>query len=600
MEIITLSLKIIFILFFVGYGFTSIFLPDKFRKDSLIIIPWLGIVFTILFGVALSFARFPLSQGKSLILLTGLILIIYSVIKKRLILTFSKSTLVLGLFTFILLIFNLFPLISKMGFPTTISLGNLDPLSYANVGDFLIKNSLLDGNKIIHFEPHLWAVGDLLYYSFRWGSPLFLGFISSLLNVKSYEVYYILMSILFSLTFPLVYLLSTQFYSKKSYLLMIIIFMTYGMNSILLYMLYNVFLAQFLFSGVYILILILLLGYFNEKNKEDFSFNSYDLLIGFCISSITSIYPEGLVFVLIPLAIYLAFKLLTNERLTTLISLSKILLIIILINPITLGTALSWNYKIFFLTTRTDFIGWERVRYATPFEMTGFYNLFYYKNLPLIFDVFISIPVIILFSIGFYKIKNKLLLFSFLLFFLILYFFYRFIYPNYYAHLKTVSLMVFIFSGIFSVGVLQSLKIINNKIVLLILIIFMSFLSIRSAHRTMSQLYYHQRSVDKKLISLEELNNNKKIKEVFFTSDVFLGDYDLWKRLWQEYLLNNKKIITKTNFTSETEDSIKKTKLVLSEKGFTEFGNKKIIYKKIIWENQYYQLGEIEPLEIKM
>ena len=122
------------------------------------------------------------------------------------------------------------------------------------------------------------------------------------------------------------------------------------------------------------------------------------------------------------------------------------------------------------------------------------------------------------------------------------------------------------------------------------------FLSLRSAHRTMSQLYYHQQSVSNKLVSLEELNSNPTINEPFLTSDVFLGEYDLWSRLWQEYFLGNKDIVSRSNFV-DVKDAVN-IRLVLSDKSRQTFDHKTIKYKKIAWENQYYQLGEIEPMKI--
>lgn len=123
-----------------------------------------------------------------------------------------------------------------------------------------------------------------------------------------------------------------------------------------------------------------------------------------------------------------------------------------------------------------------------------------------------------------------------------------------------------------------------------------AFFSLRSAYRTVYQLYYHPRIVDKKLISLNQLNKDNKIKDAFYTSDIFLGDYDLWKRLWQEYLLSDKQIVTQTNYLDEK--NLDSVKLVLSEKEIQEYDHKKIIYKNIIWSNEYYQLGEIEPMKV--
>lgn len=596
-EIFIFIIKILFILYFCGYGLTALFLPERLRKDSFFIIPWLGIIFSVLLGVLLTMLKIPLNTGKYLILAAASVLLLYSFVKKKIITEFSKKTIIISLLTLVILLFNLFPLLAKPGFPTTISLGNLDPISYTNVGEYLINNSYAEGSKPVLLHPHLTAVGDLLFYSYRWGSPMLLGLISSLLNIRSYAIYYILITLFFSLTFPLVFLLAKSFYSKKENTLLILIFLTYGMNSILLYMLYNVFFAQFLFSGIFILSLYFFNNYLQDRKLHSKKFNHYDLLISICLSATTTVYPEGIIFVGVPLVIFFIFKFFTKERINVLLIFFKIGVLTILINPITLGTSIIWNFKVFLLTTKTSFIGWEKIRYATPFEITGFYNLFYYQNLLSYIDLLTSIPVVLISIFGLIKIKNKIFMTSYLIIFGLFYFLYRFIYLNYYTHLKTVSFMLFLFSIIFSIGLIEIFNLIKNKKIQLLIMLIFLVLSLRSAYRTMIQLYYHQRIVDKKILSLIELNNNKKINKVFLTSDVILGQYDLWKRLWQEYILNNKKIITLTNYTSNI-DKAKKINLVLSEKGITEYDNKKIKYKKIIWENDFYQLGEIEPLVV--
>lgn len=590
-EIIFLTFKIIAILFFVGYGFTSIFIPEKLRKDSFFIIPWIGIIFSIVFSVASTFAGVTISQAKYAILLLSSLFLIYSIAKKRALFIFSRETFIISIFVLISLFFSLYPLIAKIGFPTTISLGNLDPLSYTNVSEYLVDHSLLSSRVAIPYKPHLLAVGDLLYYSFRWGSPLFLGFISDILSVRSYQVYYILITSLFALTFPLVYILAKNFFKKENFYLMLIIYLTFAMNSTLLYMLYSVFFGQFMFSGIFVLILIFLQSYFSDKKNLTSFFNTYDFLIAIGISSISSIYPEGLIFVCFPLVIYFLLKILSKERWQIFWSLAKILILTIIINPVTFGLAIKWSYGIFFIAANTTFIGWDKIRYSTPFEMTGFYNTVYYRNIPLWLDILLAVPVGIVLLKGLKIMKEKLLMISYLILFGLFYLLYLIVFRNYYTHLKTVSYMIFLFSTVFSIGMIRLLSIIKNRFIYLLIIMIMIFLSIRSAHRTMSQLYYHQQSVDNKLISLEELNSNKIITETFLTSDVILGEYDLWSRLWQEYFLSNKNIISKTNF-ADVINAID-IKLVLSDKSRQTFDHKTIKYKKIIWENEYYQLGEI-------
>lgn len=596
MEIIILLLKIIFILFFVGYGFTAIFIPEKLRKDSFFIIPWVGLILITVLGIALSMTQVNLDISKYIILLISLILIIYSIATKNALTNFSKDTVLVSILTIICLFFNLYPLLVKIGYPTTISLSNLDPLSYVNVGEYLIKNSVLVRSEMLSSQPHFRAVGDLLGYGYRWGSPLIIGFFSALLKLRAYEIYSIVITLLFTLSFPLVYLLTKLLINKSSKLLIFLTFLTYGMNSIVLYMLYNVFFAQYIFIGIFLLTIILLYSYFSDKNIKDLRFNNYDLLIGLGISSLASIYAEGLIFAIIPMTTYLFFKLFSKERFMVFILLLKITALALIINPFTMGTALRGDYKLFFSSTKSSFIGWEKVNYSTPLEMTGFYNLFYYKSFSRWISMFISIPFIGICLLGLSKIKNKLFIISYMFVFILFYLIYWFIYPNYYLHLKLVSYLLFIFTIALSIGLLNIMDTIKNKKLFLLAIIFFSLLSFRSAYRTIYQLYYHPRVVDKKLISLNELNYNNKVNNIFFTSDVFIGDYDLWKRLWMEYMLTNKQIVTRTNLLDEK--NIEDIKLVLSEKEVQEYDHKKIIYKSIIWENEFYQLGEIEPMTI--
>lgn len=136
-----------------------------------------------------------------------------------------------------------------------------------------------------------------------------------------------------------------------------------------------------------------------------------------------------------------------------------------------------------------------------------------------------------------------------------------------------------------------------GNILSLFVILIILLLSFRSAYRTIYQLYWHPYIVDKELLSLRELNNNKNIQEPFYTSDVFLGEYDLWKRLWREYVLTDKLIVTRQNYPTEKKN-LEGIRWVLSEKNYTEREGKKLIYKTIVWDNAYYQLGEIMPVPI--
>lgn len=596
MEILLLILKTILVLFFVGYGFTAVFIPNKLRKDAFWLSPWLGLIFICVIGVMASMAGFPMSQAKYIILIFAFALIIYAFFNNKKITIISQENFIIALFTIACLLFNFWPLI-KIGFPTTISLGNLDPISYVHTSDFLLNKTVFDGKDFIHYKPYLWATGDLLHNGFRWGTPMILSFFTRIFGLKSYQLYSILITIFFALSYPITYVLAKQIANlKKSYPLLVLIFLTQALNSTNLYMLYNVFFAQFVFVGVFIVLIILLHSYFLEENKNILNFNNHDFLIAFCLSSLTTLYVEGLFFIFIPVSIFVFLKLLKKEYRFLIYGL-KIILLLLIINPMTFGNALRVNYKVFMSTTKIGVIGWEKIRYAVPFEMLGFYNLYYSRPIPTLIKIVSSLVLIGIFILGFIKSKQKLFVGSFIGFFIFLYLIFAFYFKNFFTYHRTVTYTTFFISILFSSGMLSIFYSVKNKVITGVIIIVFILLSIRSSYRTVYQFYWHPRVVDKSLISLKELNDNKNYMSAFYTSDVFLGEYDLWKRLWREYMLSSKSIITRQNYPTERA-FLKGIKLVLSEKNHLEDEGKKIIYKNIVWENEYYLLGEIEPIKV--
>ena len=597
MEILILLLKIILVLFFVGYGFTAVFIPEKLRRDAFWLSPWFGTIFIAVFGVILSMAKIPILQAKYVIIIASTILFLLAVYNKKSLFHFSKETIILGFFTAISILFNLYPLLTKAGFPTTISLGNLDPISYVHTADYLVNHTVFDGGTFEHYKPFLWATGDLLHNGYRWGTPMVLGFLSNIFGLKSYQVYSILITVFFGLSFPVTFILAKQIIKKKeSYVLLFLIFLTQAFNSTMLYMLYNVFFAQFIFLGIFITTLILLHAYFSENNNILRSLNKYDFLVAMCLSSLTTLYVEGIFFILIPLFIFIFLKLFKKEY-SFLIYGIKILLLLLVINPMSFGNALRVNYKVFMSTTKIGVIGWEKIRYAIPFEMLGFYNLYYSRPIPILIKIISSLVLIGIMIWGYIKSKQKLFVASFMGFFIFLYLIFAFYFKNFFTYHRTITYTTFFISILFSIGILSIFDQLKNKTVTAIIVVIFTLMSIRSSYRTMYQLYWHPRMVDKSLISLTELNNKKSFASAFYTSDVFLGEYDLWKRLWREYMLSDKQIVTRQNYPTER-GFLKGIKLVLSEKNYLEGEGKKIIYKNIVWENEYYLLGEIESIKV--
>lgn len=312
------------------------------------------------------------------------------------------------------------------------------------------------------------------------------------------------------------------------------------------------------------------------------------------LSSVTVLYSEGLLFLLTPLVLYLFFNLLSNSFRSVLAPLAKIFTTVVLLNPITLLYAFRLNIMTIVKSVSQASFGFDYLALSSPLDISGLYNLIYSRNLNIVWDFILACPIIILWFIGLKRINNRLLWICFILPPLFLYFGLG-IQGQQFPHIKNTTICLFIPSVLLALGLEKLVLLKRSKITKTIILLMIFALTLRSAFRSLYQLYWHPLVVDKSLISLVNLNQNQSITQPFMTADVFVGEKNLWKRLWREYFLSDKNIITRQNFCTEKAQDRNSISLVLSEKNNTE-EQRLIKYNIIIWENDYYQLGHIKPI----
>lgn len=593
-QIISFTFSIVFLLYFIGFGVTSLFLPKHLRRDMFWFMPWTGVALIALYGVILSFAKVPMSLAAYIIMGVSGVSALYALIMKRVERIHFFETVLLALGVLICFILNMIPLF-KAGYPTVVSLGNVDPISYTNVADFFVNNTVWKGKEILPYTPSIWAVGDLVHYSYRWGSAMLLSFFNEILNVRSYQTFSIMISLLFAMSFPLLFVFAKQLTNRHHATIGFLLFLTFVLNSTLTYMLYHVFFAQFIFTGLYLYILILLFTKRNDEQKEIslLSFSGREILLGLILSAVTTLYPEGLVFILIPFVLVTAISYLLNRDIYTVLFFIKVCGLMIIVNPVTFYTAVAQNMKIIFSTSQNTFIGWESIRHASPLEMLGFYNLYYYRPLPLVIRLAIAFGFMGVWFIGFIFSKHKIWLATLVTMFFALFLHFVFNTPNFFLYHRTITYSIFLFSVLFSIGTAAVLSRFTKTYAVLALILLLA-VTTRSFRRSFFQFYHHHAIVDRSLISLQVLANEKSVPKPFYTSDVFLGEYNLWRRLWQEYFLSNTQIISNQNYPTEKfEKRLPPQVYVLAEKNKLSQGNKSIKFSRKIWENEYYVLGEV-------
>ncbi len=597
LEILSLTLKIVILLYLSGIGLTYFILPKSLQKYAFWFIPWFGTILIVSLGVYLSMIGFPMGKSSVYILAFSLCLFLLAVIKNRISISFKRSFLFVAVATIFIYLFNIYPLLTKVGYPTVISLGNLDPLAYTNTADYLIKNSVFGGNFDDPFSSILAGASDLVNYSYRWGSALIFSYFDVLLGTKTYSIFSILLNIYFALSYSLVFVLADILYKKKSFLLAILTFLTFGINSTLMYILYNVFFGQIVFVGLFILSIILFWTYTGEKTKTKFlSFNIYEFGIGLVLSVITTMYPEGFYFVLLPILFYYFVSFIKNKELLHIYKGFRITLFTFMLNPFTFIKTSNWVMRMFKVTTSDQKIGWENIRFAFPHEALGLYNLNYSRDLPLTVDLILVLLFIFIIGIGFFSIKRKLVLSGFMLIFGFLYLIFSVFVSNFFVYFRAMTYSSFLYTVLFGIGIVVLLKKINSNFLTFIVIAMLSIASLRSAYRTWFQFYHHYRVVDNTLVSLTELNNDKQFDEAIATPDIFYPDGNVWDRLWSLYFLPDKKIISRQNYAAVI-DKLDKKPLVLYKKDMYD-KDPKVKFTNLKWQNDYYILGEVSELNV--
>ncbi|OGK15022.1 hypothetical protein A3H80_03965 [Candidatus Roizmanbacteria bacterium RIFCSPLOWO2_02_FULL_37_19] len=597
--ILLASLQIVSLLYFSGFGLTVLMFNNKLWRHAFWIMPWLGTVFIVLVAVALNLAKISMSSGSFIILFFAGILAVASMIIKRKVLVLDHADFFIGIFAAILFLFNIYPLITNAGFPTTISLGNLDPVTYSNSGDFLINNTVFEGGTFQHYKPYRWSTGDILSSGFRWGAPLLLAFLSTITGLFSYQIYSILTILYFAMTFPLVYIFTKILYPKGKKIIFFLVFITFGMNSTLTYMLYHMFLPQFIFTALFVVFMMIFYEYIrnNQTVRSAVTNTHYAVILGIILASLMTLYAEGIMFLLVPIAIYAGYQFFLKKSYFALTSLVKILLTALLVNPVSFATSIRMNFIALRGTAQNAFIGWEKIPYAAPMEMMGFYNLNFSRDIPPLLDLIIGLPIIAIWILGLIKMKERIFFMCFLLFFILVYAYYRFLIPHYYVYHKAITYSVFLYSILFSVGLSHFILQYKKRMLGWFAIVFLFMLALRSSYRTIYQLYWHTRIVDKALVSLSELNTSQTIDGPFYMPEIYLGEYDLWRRLWREHFLSGKKIVSGQNYRYEG-TYLNVVQLVLAEKALMEREERKIQYTKVLWENEYYILGKIKPMPV--
>lgn len=305
-----LHFEILVMLYLTGFGFVSIFVPNDLKKIALWIAPLYGTILIAFLGTAASFGRLPMNQGVYLINFIVLFLFLYALITKKFTFIFSKKSLLMWFFLFVLSPFF------------SLSWNNSSLLTSSN---FLIKHIVLDTypfNRTFADNNYLVGVSSVIAY------------FSVLLRQDASVIVRILPNVYLSIFFPLVFILI-----KHVNIIMRLIL------SGLFYLMLKFFpptFPQFLCILIFLSMIILVREYFLgiRSGKIAAHFNTFDLLNALFFSSLAMVYPPGFRLAVVAFLLLTIISLfLKKDRWLITLSIIKVIILAILINPVAVGLA---------------------------------------------------------------------------------------------------------------------------------------------------------------------------------------------------------------------------------------------------------------------
>lgn len=586
----------ILFLFILGFGLTHLFLPKSLRSYWLWLSPWMTIITAIFYFVIAGLFGFSVSQAfiPFILFLLGADIYLLTKVKPKFNINI-KQDLILAIFVGITLILNLSPLIRHDKMLTTVSMGNNDIIAYTTAGDYLKDHSIAESFKT---KVEL-TIDNLLHDGYRWGTPIINSFFLKILNLEGYQYTYISQTVLFSLFLPLLYILFRILFGKSSLVGLVMVSIFTGFNANLLYMLYHDFFGQVLFWGIEMLLFIFFYSYFDSQEIKDKKFNNYDFILGILITVLFFSYHEPAVFIFAPLGIFLLaiFILKRSLFICYLQALLRIAFISIVTGSSSIVNALAFDFKQAFMgNPNNNPIGWQlfrsKIPFANPFEAMGFWSIHNFEPMSTLLAVILSILVLLIIIKGLSKSKYKILTTSYLIIFSLFYYWTAISQHNFFAYNRALTYTLPYMIILFTIGLTSLYE--KKKYFFTIVIFILITLELLSVVKLNKRFIREHLSVEKSYISIFELKN-KNIKEPIYFESFIEDETSLWKQIWTGYFLYSKGVSTVPTVFSDNQfgNRVPNGSLALISKATPWLQSLKVIYKDIIWENDYYQLGHV-------
>ena len=206
----------------------------------------------------------------------------------------------------------------------------------------------------------------------------------------------------------------------------------------------------------------------------------------------------------------------------------------------------------------------------------------------------LSILTIAIIIYGLLKTNKKLLTFSYLLIFLIFYYWLGIYHHNFFVYNRALTYTLPVWLVLFTIGITHIFDSFKKSILFKTFICFLIGLEIFSGIKLNKRFISGRLSIDQSYVSLVALRN-KNIKEPIYIESFVNDKVPLWKQNWLGYFIYSQKIsvIPSLFDTNQFENKVPDGSLLLLSKPIPWVHPPNIILKDVIWSNDYFQLGHI-------
>ena len=422
------------------------------------------------------------------------------------------------------LLLALYPLLCLHEGLTTVSLGNIDPVTYAATARFLETGSIRHPPVCDVSRPLTCKVNHEIVWNSRPGTFLLISLLTGLFHLQTYEILTVLLAVVLALTPPVVGIFVKVVSGNRLAALIALLMSALSVNQ--LYFFYQGFAGQVFGEGCLIIAFILL--WKAESDQKHWS--SYAFILGLTISAMLELYQEDVPFFLIPWSVYFVLQLLIAKT-------PRWRLACRYASPVGIAFALdpfAFWYCLVWLRSLTTIFGWPMPRWALPADVIGLMNVYLPGGSERAAAI-ASIPVVCLALWGFLNwCKPGLTLSVTSTALALLLYEYESLHYSYAYH-KFADNLSFLLIGAFATGVSRAVKgragLLVRRYVAAAAVTFLAVGCFLTAVPLIEKMNSAQLSVSPDLVELTAIRNAADNHTVLLVED------RAWQQLWSLYFL---------------------------------------------------------------